>query len=110
MFSIVFNCFLRFFLEQTFRPTTFIPDACGGRAENSHRGLTLEPRGRGGTPSKNVQKAREPSKMGGVGSTLVYFRHDDPRPISSKKSPGDGKTIFRNVQPLGMICTHNIKH
>ena len=33
MFSIfIFNDFL----EQTFRPTTLIPDACGGRAANSH--------------------------------------------------------------------------
>ena len=41
------------FLEQHFRPTTFIPDACGGCAANNHT-LIMDPRGRRrGAPSKN---------------------------------------------------------
>ena len=59
------------FLEQTFRPTTLIPDACGGRAANSHGEFNPGTQRKGMAPAKNDQKPREPSKMGGIWEHLA---------------------------------------
>ena len=99
------------FLEQTFRPTALIPDACGGRAASSHGEFNSETLRKGkGTCEKWSKTTR----------TLENGRHLDapwsivpsitPDRFPRKKSPGDGKSIFRNVQALGMLCMHNINH
>ena len=67
-----------FFLRQTFRQATLIPDACGGRAPHSHGGFNPGTQRKEGSAFEKWSKTREPSKMGGVGSTLAYLRLELP--------------------------------
>ena len=69
-------------------------------------GLILEPRGRRGAHSKNDQKHENPRKWEALGAPWSIFASMTPGRFPRKKSPGDGKSIFRNVQPLGIIIMY----
>ena len=99
--------FLRcFFSGQIFRQATRIPDARGGRAPNSHGGFNPGTQRKEGSAFEKWSKTREPSKMGGVGSTLAYLRLELPhRPhgqVLPRKIFFEAKMKFSVLYNLGI--------
>mgnify|MGYP003719739677 CR=1 FL=1 len=106
----IFLFFLMIFLEQTFRPTLFIPDACGGRAASSHGEVNPGTQRRGGTFEKCPKTTRTLENGRHLGAPWSIVPSITPGCFPRKKTPGGEKMIFRNVQALGMLCMHNINH